>query len=148
MRKGKIYKLIILIMIMGIIYYFSSQNASVSSQTSNDFLRMIYDLLKSTINISYDHFMNNFASLIRELAHLFEFLVLGVVSYWYYIDVDKINANKLAILCCFVYSLFDEIHQLFVPGRAFQLLDLLIDGCGYIFGIMMMHFVYNKCLKK
>jgi len=29
-----------------------------------------------------------------------------------------------------VYGLFDEIHQLFVPNRSFDLLDLLADAAG------------------
>jgi hypothetical protein len=40
----------------------------------------------------------------------------------------------------FIASLFafsDEIHQLFVPGRAFQLIDLIIDFIGILFGVFL-----------
>jgi len=34
-----------------------------------------------------------------------------------------------------MYALFDEIHQMFVPGRAFQLFDLSLDAVGIILGL-------------
>ncbi len=30
----------------------------------------------------------------------------------------------------FLYGLSDELHQRFVPGRTFEILDLLVDGLG------------------
>jgi len=38
------------------------------------------------------------------------------------------------------YALSDEIHQLFVPGRAFQVFDLFIDFLGSLFGV----FLYSR----
>lgn len=35
------------------------------------------------------------------------------------------------------YALSDEIHQLFVPGRTFQLLDLALDIGGGLIGLMV-----------
>ena len=32
------------------------------------------------------------------------------------------------------YGLFDEVHQLFVPTRTFQLIDIVIDFLGAIVG--------------
>ena len=29
----------------------------------------------------------------------------------------------------------DEIHQIFVPGRAFQVTDILVDSAGALLGI-------------
>lgn len=36
-----------------------------------------------------------------------------------------------------LYSLSDEIHQLFVPGRSFQLMDLGLDLLGGIIGLII-----------
>jgi VanZ family protein len=36
------------------------------------------------------------------------------------------------------YGLSDEIHQLFVPGRRFELLDLVADGVGGLLGALLM----------
>lgn len=34
------------------------------------------------------------------------------------------------------YAITDEIHQLFVPGRAFQLIDILVDSAGALIGVI------------
>ena len=39
-----------------------------------------------------------------------------------------------AVLLCLGYALLDEIHQHFVPGRAFQLADLGLDLLGSTLG--------------
>ena len=40
----------------------------------------------------------------------------------------------LSALLSFTYAITDEIHQLFIPGRAFQLVDLAVDLAGIILG--------------
>ena len=42
-----------------------------------------------------------------------------------------------------LYALSDEIHQHFVPGRGFQLLDLLMDAIGAILGIVIFQ-IFHK----
>ena len=36
-----------------------------------------------------------------------------------------------------IYAISDEIHQLFVPGRAGQVRDVLIDSAGSFLGIIL-----------
>jgi VanZ family protein len=50
---------------------------------------------------------------------------------------DKASASPItgspsfvALLISFAYALSDEIHQVFVPGRAFELYDLALDLAG------------------
>ncbi len=45
----------------------------------------------------------------------------------------KFNLNH-ACLLGILYGLSDEIHQIFVPGRYFDLADLLADGFGVFLG--------------
>ena len=47
-------------------------------------------------------------------------------------------------------AVFDEIHQAFVPGRAFQFTDLLYDSIGMILGCLSATFIlllYQKTKK-
>ena len=39
-----------------------------------------------------------------------------------------------SIILSIIYSFTDELHQLFIPGRAGQLQDILIDLIGIILG--------------
>ena len=51
----------------------------------------------------------------------------------------------------FIYSIFDEIHQMFVPGRTGMVLDVFIDSTGVICGTMLVlifvKFVGSKRIK-
>lgn len=48
-----------------------------------------------------------------------------------------------ALIICVIYGLTDEIHQIFVPGRAFQVSDLVMDSVGSIIGIGFVYFFNN-----
>ncbi len=45
------------------------------------------------------------------------------------------RGSLIAVLLSMLYALSDETHQLFVPGRAFQVVDLIIDFIGSITGM-------------
>ena len=43
----------------------------------------------------------------------------------------------LALLCgCVIYGLSDEVHQLFVVGRYFEVSDLIADAVGSLAGLL------------
>jgi VanZ family protein len=44
-----------------------------------------------------------------------------------------------SVVLCLGYAVSDELHQLFVPERAFQLQDLLVDGGGILVGILLQY---------
>ena len=46
----------------------------------------------------------------------------------------------ITIIFCFLYACSDEIHQLFIPGRSGELLDVLIDTTGGI----LSSFIYTS----
>jgi len=81
--------------------------------------------------------MNNF---IRKTAHFAIYLVFGclvfMLSECY---ADKKNAILIALAVSLLYAISDEIHQLFVPGRAGQIKDVLLDFCGSILGIFIIN---------
>ena len=43
----------------------------------------------------------------------------------------------LVVIIAMLYALSDETHQLFVPGRAFQVIDLVVDFVGVLFGVYL-----------
>jgi VanZ family protein len=85
-------------------------------------------------------------------GHLSEYAILGVLTtralIWQHKPNQKLFA--IAIALCAAYALSDEIHQLFVPGRAFQIQDLVIDSAGILIGITLywaIRFNPNRHLK-
>jgi VanZ family protein len=37
-----------------------------------------------------------------------------------------------------MYSISDEIHQIYVPGRGFEMHDILLDNIGALMGIVLL----------
>ena len=60
-----------------------------------------------------------------------ESFILGIFMYNY----DK-NILRIIIICI-IYAISDEVHQILVPGREFQYIDIMIDSLGSISGILL-----------
>lgn len=74
---------------------------------------------------------------LRKYAHFFIYLILGSViknALWVS-GKEGWKAALLAIFLSFLYAVFDEIHQIFVPGRMFLVTDILIDTAGAAVGV-------------
>jgi VanZ family protein len=41
----------------------------------------------------------------------------------------------ITFIFCFLYAVSDEVHQIFVPGRAFAIRDIIIDTSGAALGL-------------
>ena len=74
---------------------------------------------------------------IRKSAHVLEYASLGILLYFTLLSWD-IKGRK-GLIVCFVmgvlYACTDEIHQLFVPDRAGQVTDVLLDSLGMWVGM-------------
>ena len=80
--------------------------------------------------------------IVRKLAHLTEFTILGGVLYTIlrrYITYGTVI--KTIGLGMFIASL-DEFIQRFSPGRSSQISDVLIDTVGVIIGILIVKLAY------
>lgn len=80
--------------------------------------------------------------IVRKLAHLSEFTILGGVLYTIlrrYITYGTVI--KTIGLGMLIASL-DEFIQLFSPGRSSQISDVLIDTVGVIIGILLVKLAY------
>lgn len=116
--------LALLLFMLGLIFYLSSQTADESSATSGGVIDLIYKLL----GISPEQ------EIIRTLAHFCEYALLGFLFcnlfYSRYFKLKFFISTALS----WAYALSDETHQLFVDGRAFQLSDLAVDFSGAALG--------------
>ena len=125
---------------MFLIFLMSSFDATESANQSNFIVNIITNIFKIE-NIEVLSFI------IRKLAHFTEYLILG------FLTINMLNKNDISkkylisILICLIYATSDEIHQLFVPGRACQLRDILIDSIGSITGVYLYKLINTKILK-
>jgi VanZ family protein len=83
--------------------------------------------------------------IVGPLAHMSAF---GLLAFFLIraLGYKQSNAHKtlgLALVLTSLYALSDEFHQLFVPGRAFELLDLALDSLGGLVGILLWYFTHR-----
>lgn len=127
---------------MGVIFYFSSQNGEQSSQLSDGITVQIVRIFRSDFNyLSYEeqvNLLNIFSFLVRKSAHFIEYMILGFLmtgffntfhwKKWIFITTTWISGT--------VYAISDEVHQMFLDGRTPKVMDVCIDSSGVIFGIL------------
>ena len=68
---------------------------------------------------------------LRKVAHFTEFAVLGAL-------LARAIREFPAFVAGLGYAIFDELHQMLVPGRAGTLLDVAIDAAGVLAGILLL----------
>lgn len=137
------------------IYLLSAQPAKISDGNSMGAVTHAVDttvkLTKAKIIESEKlKLVDRINSVAREYMHGVMFLVLGIlVQNAVTISAPReIKMIAISLTVCLIYSITDEIHQLFVPGRAFQLSDLVMDTIGSMIGIAAMWFLYNRVRRK
>ncbi|MEG0453421.1 MAG: VanZ family protein [Coprobacillus sp.] len=119
------------ILLMMIIFSFSNQTGSESSGLSSQ----IVAWFQSNLNISIPEIV------IRKGAHMSEYALL-TLTFIYAFYKNKFPIYKFytySLIACFAYACSDELHQLFIGGRAGQFTDVLIDTTG---GIIIVFIIY------
>lgn len=136
--KNKLNIILVLIWML-LIFLMSSYNANMSSEQSG----VIVNFIANILNINN---LELLSLIIRKLAHYTEYLILGLLV----VNLLKDYHNKylvISIIICILYATSDEIHQLFVPGRSCQFLDILIDTLGSITGTYLYKLLFLKDTK-
>lgn len=77
-----------------------------------------------------------------ELVHVAVYFILGLL--WYRALKEKV---ALILTIGILYAISDEIHQIFVPFRQFDILDMLMDAVGVIAGVLVGKIFYAKMKK-
>lgn len=101
---------------MGVIFYFSSQPATLSQSVSDRFAFLF--------RLPFGSFI------VRKAAHFLEFAGLAVLVF----NALHSTCGKFRPFASFAvaaaYAITDEIHQIFVDGRACRFFDWLVDCSG------------------
>jgi VanZ family protein len=81
---------------------------------------------------SLDSGLGTWDTVLRKLAHLAEYAVLGALLY------RALRREPAAIALGSLYAVTDEVHQTFVSGRQGSPLDWLIDTVGVVAGALLL----------
>ena len=132
---------VLLVLWMGFIFSMSSENAEKSSNTSGQTIRVVLSAVPEFEKQPEEVKVNIIEELqfiVRKSAHFIGYMILGILASGLILQYENINKKyPLAFLICVIYAITDEIHQLFVPGRAGQVRDVLIDSAGSFLGIIL-----------
>ncbi|GAG83877.1 unnamed protein product [marine sediment metagenome] len=75
-----------------------------------------------------------------KIGHLLEYALFGYLLKRGFSNSPRPKLSSyssfLAVLTAFLYGVSDEIHQIFVPTRNPEVLDLLFDGIGAVLGVL------------
>lgn len=140
-KKLRIVFLVLTVAVMILIFLFSTQNSADSSKQSGTVTEFIVKIFipdfESLLLSQKEALILKYQGIIRTLAHATIFAALGFCAGGFSntLSIKKRTAILFTALFCVLYALSDEIHQIFSPGRAFQIIDILVDTAGSLFGI-------------
>ncbi|MCM1170795.1 MAG: VanZ family protein [Clostridium sp.] len=137
--------------LMTVIFLFSAEDATLSSQNSNWAANLIGRLFCDDYE-NFDEnekieFIERIDHPVRKAAHFTLYACLGFLMFGAVAD-KGIRLKKTALLSwCFgtLYAATDEIHQIFVPGRSCQLTDILLDSAGVFCGALFALLTFSAC---
>ena len=133
----------ILYIVLCLIVFFILDNSLQNGGTSDGF-SLIFAKWIAPIANKLGFYGNIWAlnRIIRKLAHLTEFTILGGVLYVVLRRYIEYGTVVKTIVVGIVIASLDEFIQLFSLGRSSQLSDVLIDTVGIIIGISVVKLTY------
>lgn len=126
------------------IFYFSNQTGDTSSGQSLKVLETILGPLYNSLSVDT---LDKLHTLLRKGAHFSIYFCLGVSVINLLLTYKVKRAQIITVLICFLYALSDEIHQTFVPDRAGQFTDVMIDTLGSTAAVGVVTFFRKKVCK-
>ena len=122
----------------------SGQTADDSAELSTGFSFKLFSIIiphfKEMSPEGKQQFLDDFFISIRKLAHFSLYFTMGIFSLCSIITYKKIGIKTrvtASLIICILYSVSDEIHQYFIPGRSCELRDVLIDASGAILSVFI-----------
>ena len=148
MKNKKILTIILILIWMCIVFKFSSQPSTESSQLSGGITKTILNLFNVLEGKTIEQ-QSQIETIVRKLAH-YSIYTIGGILIISHVNLYKISANKKVIVSQLIGTLYaatDEIHQLFVPGRSGEIRDVCLDSLGVITGIVII-LIILKCMER
>lgn len=147
----RIVSVLLLVAVMLTIFYLSAQDATESDETSGGFISAVigifYPRFKGFSELKQMEVIGMFSFWVRKAAHFSIYFSLGVFSFLSVVTYKSLKLSvriSVSALICVLYSLSDEIHQYFVPGRSCELRDVAIDSLGALLAVFILYIIFTK----
>lgn len=129
---------------MVVIFYLSHQPSEESAELSLTVMNGIFAVFAWLTDIlGHEGF--------RTLAHGLEYCGLGALLFHAFLQTSGKSKPVISFAVAVLYAISDEIHQIFIPGRAFQISDMIVDATGAAAGIAVcvaFYIIVLKIIKK
>ena len=149
LKRDVVLTLLPVLLLAGIIFFLSAQTAELSSETSGK----LTSLFGMIFHVRPGQQLSALDSVIRQLAHFAEYGAFGFFLRLHLLTWQKIKTTMknsglpLCMLVGVLYAVSDEIHQMFVPGRSAQVIDIFADSLGVLVGSLLL-MLLTRCLSK
>ena len=130
---------VLIIAVMVIIFVLSAQDGNDSGGTSGGVTEFVLFLLGIDADSMSPEAFTKTEAFIRSAAHFSEYALLAFLAAFLLSTYKQKRVLTLGFSVAFAsfYAVTDEIHQIFVPGRAAQLSDWLVDTSGALLGSLL-----------
>ena len=122
----------------------SGESGAMSAAVTQFFIQLFVPDFSQMDAESQKALMDSLHHAVRKLAHFSEYAVLGMLAVNLARRIRDLHGAPsprvcalAAWACSTLYAVTDEIHQIFVPGRACLATDVLIDSAGVATGILI-----------
>lgn len=170
-RVGLILSIVAVVAMCGFIFYMSSFPADESTELSMGVVWHIigfivpgYDQMSLAEQLYWQEALDH---PVRKTAHFLEYAVLGALMLnmlWQIAKARRTSSGgedtktsplprirNLAIgawALATAYAVTDEIHQMFIPGRAGMVTDVLLDSAGVLVGVAIVAFALRSISRR
>ncbi|MBQ6998196.1 MAG: VanZ family protein [Clostridia bacterium] len=143
---------------MAVIFSFSAQPAVESDELSMGIAQKIFEFINGLKDIPVFSWVGTDNIIVaigianhyvRKTAHFMIFAILAVLVYnlMAAYGIKRSKVVLIAALVCLAYAVSDEIHQIFVPGRAGRIKDVLIDFSGSVSALGIIYLLFGRRAK-
>ncbi|MBQ7473857.1 MAG: VanZ family protein [Oscillospiraceae bacterium] len=144
------FSLCLVLALMVAIFCFSSQNSEESGALSARVTAVVLGIVHPDFDrldaSQRAELLAKAGHIVRKCAHFSEFAALGFFLLGFFKALSwKIPLRRPALVTAVtgaLYAVSDELHQGFVSGRSTELLDVVIDSAGVLFGILVMGLLF------
>jgi VanZ family protein len=141
--------------IMIVVFLNSAKNATQSSELSVSFTEQLFSVFipdyEAMDEASRLSLVTEMQFLIRKSAHFLSYFAMSLFCILAFNTYNLSLKSKFLFssATCIAFSVSDEIHQLFVPGRSGEIRDVLIDTAGILLAAVIVSvIIYLRKLRK
>ena len=152
-KKIVVFIVVILsVLCMCIIFYFSSQDSGSTNILSKNVTRKIAETIFSdykTMNADIQNTITSQLNLfIRKTAHFSLYFLMSMTIYFVFAVWKKryLISGIISVSFSFIYAILDEFHQSLVPGRTPLAKDVIIDTSGAILGTILSFMIISSVM--